>query len=455
MIKILINNKIKISGLSTERQKLFKKLLTLDNPIYHLMKAMKKSLYAVPRVIKYYSYLGDDIVIPRGMLSRLKTYLEKYNIPHEITDRRVETKLAFELPEFELRDYQKETMDKIFPMNADPQEGVVTMTTGSGKTACAIEITRRLGLQTTIIVPNRVLLRQFVSEFKKFVDYDVGVLYSAEKIIKPITVVTWNILGNKERLKEIVDQTGVMIIDEIQGCVSPKRKKTLQSFRAKYMYGLTATPMRTDGQTDAIFFLMGQEIENYVGKQMQPRIECWHTKEKIPIRPEYHEMIDEMVENESRNKLITYIVMDEINAGRKVLVLTKRIQHYENIRKIMPDWGEIYYIDSKDPDRDWMLNGMKTGCIDFNVIFGTTSLLAVGTDIPCLDTVVIACDMKSPVLTTQSIGRIRRLFEGKTDPKVVDLHDTLNYKLNNQAKCRMKLYKEKGWKYKYVNSDIW
>jgi len=453
MIQITINNKIYIKGMSTDRQKNFKKLLTLDNPVFHTMKAMKKSVWGIQRYFKYYSTLGNDLVIPRGMLTRLMHFLHRYDVKYTLNDQRNVKKLDTDLPEFKLRDYQQKICDKLFPEDDEPQEGMIVMTTGSGKTVMAAEIVRRLGLKATILVSKQTLLHQFASEFKRFVNYDVGKMYSKEKTMKDITVATWGILRNKERLEELIQQTSVLIIDEAQDVASPKRKEIIQSFNPKYMYGLTATPLRTDGQTQGIFFLVGSEIEDYKGKQMKPKVEIWHTKEDIPVRPEYHEMIDEMIENDGRNTLITYIAMEEISKGRKVLVLTKRIEHYEKIHKKLPDSDMIYAMDSSSPDRDWLLGGMKNGLVDFNCILGTTALLSCGVDIPSLDTVIIACDMRSPVLTIQSVGRIRRLFEGKAEPKVIDLHDSRNYKLNKQAKERLKLYRKKEWEIKEINID--
>ena len=51
--------------------------------------------------------------------------------------------------------------------------------------------------------------------------------------------------------------------------------------------------------------------------------------------------------------------------------------------------------------------------------------------------------MKEDTLTTQSCGRILRMFEGKPEPKIIDIWDKAFY---NQKKARERLYKTKGWK---------
>jgi superfamily II DNA or RNA helicase len=455
LVTITIKNKITIRNLPEKLVVHIKRVLTLENPKYHILKAMGKPVWAKNRWLTYYSVTKDGaLVIPRGMLNRLTAFLQANKIKYTIIeDHRIYKKLPFQLPEIELRDYQAKIMQNI---KTNKREGILKMTTGTGKTVMAAAITSFYGLYTTIIVPNKVLLEQFKYEFKKFLNYEVGILSGEEKKLKEITVSTYGVLHNKQLLEQLVQQTSVLFIDEVQGCVSPKRKKIIQQFNPAYIYGLTATVMREDGQTEAIKFLAGNIVEEYEGDQMRPRVEIWNTKVNIPIQPEYHAMIDDMINHDGRNTLINYIVMEELSQNRKILVLTKRIEHYKNLETKLPKYGQsdetgIYFMDSDMDQRDTILSGMKTGLIDFKAIFGTTSLLAVGTDIPALDTLIIACDMKSSVLTTQSAGRIMRIFKGKQDPKIIDLHDTYNPILNRQAKQRLKLYYSNNWDVKIIN----
>jgi superfamily II DNA or RNA helicase len=85
------------------------------------------------------------------------------------------------------------------------------------------------------------------------------------------------------------------------------------------------------------------------------------------------------------------------------------------------------------------------GEYEFKAIFGTTSLLAVGFDLPALDTLIITGDIKSSVLTTQSAGRILRLFAGKPTPKILDLWDNKNQIFSRQFYERKKVYESKKW----------
>ena len=88
---------------------------------------------------------------------------------------------------------------------------------------------------------------------------------------------------------------------------------------------------------------------------------------------------------------------------------------------------------------------IRDGSLPFDCVVGTFSLLSAGTDFPSLDTLVFAGDVKSDILQEQSIGRVRRLFEGKKEPLIIDVQDSGNYVLARQAGERNKFYNAQGW----------
>jgi superfamily II DNA or RNA helicase len=72
-------------------------------------------------------------------------------------------------------------------------------------------------------------------------------------------------------------------------------------------------------------------------------------------------------------------------------------------------------------------------------------MLSTGTDIPALDTLIFAGDLRSDVLQEQSAGRILRLFRDKQHPKIIDFVDNKTGILNHQGKARIRWYKKQGW----------
>lgn len=349
-----------------------------------------------------------------------------------------------------LREYQHEIVDKVVMA----KEGIVEMSTGSGKTIVGLEVISRLGLTATILVPNTVLLDNWVSECEKWLGFRPGIINSNEKTIKPITVSTFQSLqANPEILKNLAKNTSILMVDECHGAVTDQKIELLKSFSPKHLYGFTGTLGREDGKGPAIKFVFGREIVKFHLEQLRPSVHVYMTGVDINV-DEYNIMIDEMVSLVERNKLVMGTAAGECISGRKVLVLTKRREHAKNLHELFPG---AHLIDSEDKGRNALLQRMKFGEEEFQCIIGTTALLGTGTDIPSLDTLILACDMKSQILATQSVGRILRLFEGKPDPKIYDLWDgyrrmgdgkfkVTNPMLHAQFKTRLEMYASKGWK---------
>ena len=225
---------------------------------------------------------------------------------------------------------------------------------------------------------------------------------------------------------------------------------------------MTATPRRTDGQGKAIEFMYGPILIDRELPRKAPTVTIVPFKGHIPSW-DYPGIIAAQTQNPERNSLIAGIVEREACRGRRCLVLTKRIAHYEFILDelrgddglttdpLAPRGRDIIALRSSGTanSRASEFADLRSGKRDFSVLLGTFSLLAVGIDLPMIDTLIIAGDLKSDVLAEQSAGRVLRLFEGKPTPQIIDIADTGNGILKRQAQIRRKFYLSRGWEITY------
>lgn len=450
MLELKVSNQIIMSNCTPEIITAAKKALTIPNPSYHRVLRLTGSRWAAQRDFKYYTFdklYPTTITLPRGFLSRVKDYLEKTNTKYKIkydfvSDKFEDKKIKYKIV---LRDYQIPICDEALKEDC----GVIDASVGSGKTIMACEFIKRTHLKTTIIVPTTPIQAQFKTEIEQGLSFKPGIINAKTKEIKDITVTTWQSLTADPVLcGTLARQTGMLIIDESHGIPSPTRIKILNKFHPERLYGFSGSPRRSkdDGRTEAINFLLGPILVHYESKGLIPEVNVIRTGCDILVSNQYHEMIDEMVRHDNRNTLVAGLAIMEALAGKKVLILTKRIEHYKLIRAKLPESDTIFMIDSKDKERNELLLKMRKGTTPFNIILGTTSLLGAGVDIPALDTLIICSDLKSDVLVQQGAGRILRLFEGKTEAKIYDLHDEKNFMLHNQFLQRLHFYKAKNWK---------
>jgi superfamily II DNA or RNA helicase len=131
-------------------------------------------------------------------------------------------------------------------------------------------------------------------------------------------------------------------------------------------------------------------------------------------------------------------------------VLTKRTKHYEKLFSLLGERPGTFMIKSKlsaadTKVKDELLEKLRTGSTDFNVILGTFSLLSTGINIPALDTIVLAGDLKSSVLTTQAVGRCLRVMLNKPNVRIIDIVDSNNRMFYRQYLERKKFYSSQGW----------
>lgn len=456
-MNIQVGKVIQLKNLAPDEYKLITKTLSLVNPAYTVMKRQgnMKAMYSIPEFIKYFEKIPDGLNVGRGVLPRINRHLlhRVDNVCVDLVKPCIDCRVTSII---KLRDYQEGVTEEILPNT----EGIIRLDTAFGKSIIAMKLIEETQLKTLIVVPRLDLLKQFTADIKTFCGYEVGTINGPKFDIKDITVATIQTLKQRD-LSEISSSFGMCIFDEAHTYISDKGIKVIQSFNPLRLYGMTATDDRSDGQGEAIKFIFGDVIVDRVLPFEKPVVEIIKcTEEIITIKKQingsdktsidYSSIIDSQVNNITRNKLIASIITSELKEGRKILVLTKRVSHCEDINKIIPSCRS-YEIKSQlhsleQGRQDDLLRRLRDGGKDFDVIIGTFGLLSTGINIPALDTIIFAGDLKSSVLATQSIGRILRLFEGKKSPKIIDIDDVKSGILHNQALIRRKFYKSKEWK---------
>jgi superfamily II DNA or RNA helicase len=197
------------------------------------------------------------------------------------------------------------------------------------------------------------------------------------------------------------------------------------------MLGLSATPVRDDGLTKVFEWFLGKPV--YWEKTREPdpqvivRCEQFSTKEeeynKIPLDYKGEvvlgRLLTKVVESKERNlhiqKLIEEICKD---SRRKVLVLSERISHLEEIERLLKPSGLMmsYYVGGmKEEERE---AGAKVA----RVLLASYAMASEAMNIKTLNTVILASPRKK---VEQSTGRILRVQKDQREvhPLIVDIVD--------------------------------
>lgn len=158
---------------------------------------------------------------------------------------------------FEPRPYQAEAIASWLGHDG---RGVIILPTGAGKTVVALMALARLKLRTLIVVPTIELLYQWrdaVVERLGVPKKSVGVVGDGRKEWRAITVITY---ASAAMPNAPLNDIGLLICDEAHHLPSPSYATIATRANAPYRLGLTATPDRADGETSALYELLGPVV---------------------------------------------------------------------------------------------------------------------------------------------------------------------------------------------------
>ena len=261
-------------------------------------------------------------------------------------------------------------------------------------------------------------------------------------------------LAMKEYDSSTFESFGFTIIDETHHISSKVFSKALFNICTKYMLGLSATPIRKDGLTKVlnwfigdIFYCIQRENQSSVTVQVIP-FSCDEYKVDPPLNKlgkiALSQVINIVTSIHLRNSKILELIQSNLLLGRKIILLTDRRQHCEDLNDLFISFNLSF-------TSGLYMGGMKQ-CVlkeneSCNVIFATFSLAHEGLDIPSLDTLILASPKTDIV---QSCGRILRETIGKkNNPLIIDFNDKFA-SLPNQFRKRKIYYKEAGF---YISSN--
>ena len=139
--------------------------------------------------------------------------------------------------------------------------GVLCAPTAFGKTVTAAALIARRGVNTLILVHRTELLRQWQERLQSFLGVGkdvIGVIGGGKA--RPtglIDVAVLQSLSRKGEISALVEHYGQVIVDECHHLSAISFEAILKRIRARFVHGLTATPMRRDGQQPIIFMQCG------------------------------------------------------------------------------------------------------------------------------------------------------------------------------------------------------
>lgn len=456
---IRVSNRIEIDNYTPALIKWCRANLVFDNPEYAKKRRMGLWTGSTPSKIVLYEFRGDTLILPYGCLRTVHLMMSNEDTIEPLFAEPPIVKYGGEVP---LYDYQARAVDEAF----EARYGIIQAPAGSGKTQMGIVLAMRYERRVLWLTHTKDLLQQSRDRAERYMDASlIGAITEGQVYIgKGITFATVQTMSrlNLQLYRDVWD---VIICDECHRvCGTPAAvtmfSKVLESLAARHKYGLSATVHRADGMIAATFALLGEVVSvvsrEDVAEKIMP-VAVYPVFLNTPRSLEYcdtdgtiiySKMISWLGTNAERNKAIA----SQLTLNREChnLVLSDRLDQLRDIQALLPsDLRAVSAtIDGKmtskaaKAERKAALDDMRDG--RKRILFATYALAREGLDIPILDRLYLATPQKDAAVIEQSLGRIARACEGKSQPICYDFVDSRYKPLVNAYKRRCAIYRKLG-----------
>ena len=456
---ITVANNLTVENPTAEMQMWCKKNLIIPNPEYAKKSRMHLWLGDTPKTLSLYEQRGNTLILPFGTLRSLPDFIK--NEAFFLSDFAAADEVSYGGQAVPLYDYQKAAVDAV----AAHQYGILQSPAGSGKTQMGIALVKKFGKRALWLTHTIDLLRQSKDRAELYMDKSlIGTITEGKvNIGSGITFATIQTMCKLD-LPQYKNLWDVIIVDECHRCSGTPTAmtqfyKVLNSLAARHKIGLSATVHRSDGMIEAAYALLGHVIYIVPDKAVGDKIM------KVGIKPvstgieldrkclntdgtlNYSKMITYLCEDFRRLHFISSWIVAE--SEHSCLILSDRLEHLEQLMNSLPRTmrekavmvsGKMTTKKGK-AEREKAIEDMRTRKKKY--LFATYALAKEGLDIPCLERLFLTTPQKDYAVVTQSIGRIARVCEGKSDPIAYDFVDNIAYLVKSYKK-RCTTYRKNG-----------
>ena len=464
---------IPLKSISAKVLNHLKRIAAFKNPEFYSKQALRLSTYSVPRIISCFDITDEYLAMPRGCEDAILSFLNDNNVKYSITDETSHGKKISVTFTGKEREEQTDAINALLTYS----NGVLHATTAFGKTVTAAAIIARKKVNTLILVHSKALLTQWHERLTEFLDIDFKETEEPKKrgrkkVFSPIGCI--DSAGNslhgiidialiqscldENGVKPFVQDYGMVIVDECHHVSSITFENVLKNIKAHTVYGLTATPIRKDGQQPIIFMQCGPirfsaDAKSQITKQsfdryLIPRFTSYRsiTEDRQTITAMYQSLSEDTV----RNNLIVNDICKVVDSGRTPIILTNRTSHVtllaEELRTTIPNVITLTGSATTKDKRDALLRLQAISPSEPLVIVATGKYVGEGFDYPRLDTLFLALPISWKGLVAQYAGRLHRENEGKKDVRIYDYIDIHEPVCDSMYRKRLKGYASIGYK---------
>ncbi len=394
------------------------------------LRAARKLLFAGTGFRRQH-YIGPRGHLPTGLLYLVEQFAKDRQVKLERLDTRVRPELLFA---------PGSLLTRHLPFTPYPEQidagraaslacrGIICAPTAFGKSMVVAQIIDRIPVTTLVVVPSLALKEQLTATLREWFGQDrVGPLsYDRGRVRPDYLISVENVDALAGRQTPGVD---MVICDEFHHAGA----KTYRDLNKKawdgvyFKFGLTATPFRSNDEERLLLEGVLSKViyrvkhQDAVEKGYIAPLEAYYVN--LPVQDVeattwaqvYKKLV---VENEVRNQVIVKLISSIRNdLGETGLCLVKEVGH-----------GQEIAAAARVPFGCGMEGTAREELAKFNAgafpwLVGTTGVLGEGVDTRRAEWAILAAGGKAKVQFMQQVGRVLRVFPGKTSGKVILFRD--------------------------------
>ena len=336
----------------------------------------------------------------------------------------------------------------IAALSSPPHAGILVLPCGFGKTVVSIAVAARMGRRTMVVVHKEFLLEQWRERLRHFLPgATIGVVQGPRcEIDRDFIIAMVQSLASRDYGDRTFSCVGTVIIDESHHMAARLFSEIFFRLSARHVLGLTATPKRKDGCTSVLHLHMGafahqeEDVINHATVLRVLYVSPWLSRKDEDLTPpEAQRLKTRLTRDANRNRLIMDWIVRSTDGGRRVLVLSDRVAHLEDL---LSSFSSLRAHVSCSLYVGGMKRAAREDASKCTALFGTFSMAQEGLDIPELDTLILATPASD---VTQAVGRILRSLPDKASPLVIDIQDDCCRNFTRLNEVRASLYKRRGF----------
>ncbi len=367
------------------------------------------------------------------------------------------------------REYQEEIFDETASFLTKGLSGIVSAYTGWGKTFLGYHAAYVTQKKTLVITTKDDIYKQWLADAPAVLGiepHEVGEIRGdkCEVVGTKFCVAMIHSLSKDGKYPDwITKDFGLVIFDEVHRLPADQFMAVATMFPALLRLGLSATLERSDGKELMVHAHIGPVRAKTEGELLVPKVLRFQTawecprvlrEDKItgqkkavlmPHEPGRTTRMEKIIAADPvRNHQIADAANMVYHKGRKLVVFSTLISHLETLKAATIELGVPgsdvgLYVGASTKAELAHREKIKGR----PVLFTTFSMMSEGTNLPWLDTCILAMPRSR---VTQPVGRIRREYEGKGEPVVLDFIDSSSPVFAGYAAKRLQWYQKIGCK---------